>query len=92
MILLSSRTASYSSSSTDWGTASNWGQGTLPTNHNRWLFQMLILQKMELLKFPGYFQYRGKAVVTLYANTTLTINAGRPTVSSNIQSKEISIY
>ena len=78
------------SSSTDWGTTSNWSQGTLPTNHTQ-----VVIPNVNLAEngasgnFPVISSTGAKAgTVTLYANSTLTINADADlTVSSNIQSK-----
>lgn len=72
--------------STDWNTATNWDQGTVPTNHT----QVVIPDVSSASgNDPVISTTSAKAgTVTLYSNTTLTINAGADlTVASNIQSK-----
>ncbi len=72
---------------TDWNTSSNWDQGTVPTNHT----QVVIpdVDNGGSGNDPVISATGAKAgTVTLYSNTTLTINAGADlTVASNIQSK-----
>ncbi len=76
--------------STDWNTASNWSAASVPTNHTQ-----VIIPDVDTEAYgnsgndPVISATGAKAgTVTLYQNTTLTINAGADlTVASNIQSK-----
>ena len=72
--------------STDWNTASNWDQGTVPANHT----QVIIPDVSSASGNDPVISATGAkaGTVTLYLNATLTINAGADlTVASNIQSK-----
>ena len=76
--------------STDWNTATNWDAGTVPTNHTQ-----VVIPDVNTEAYgnsgndPVISSTGAKAgTITLYQNTTLTINAGADlTVASNIQSK-----
>ena len=91
-ITFTGRTANTWTGSTnnDWDTASNWDQGTVPTNHTQIVIPNVNLEANGGSgNFPVISGSGAKAgTVTLYTNSTLTINAGADlTVSSNIQSK-----
>jgi len=74
------------SESTDWNTAANWSENTVPLNHTQ-----VIIPDVDLASGndPIISSTGAKAgMLILYANTSLTINADADlTVASNIQSK-----
>ncbi len=87
-ITFTGRTANSWDGDTDsnWNTATNWSAGTVPTNHT----QVVIPDVTSAGGADPIISSTGAkaGTVTLYSNTTLTINAGADlTVSSNIQSK-----
>tara|TARA_B100001093_G_scaffold70227_1_gene60680 strand:+ start:789 stop:2999 length:2211 start_codon:yes stop_codon:yes gene_type:complete len=87
-ITFTGRTANTWDGDTDsnWNTATNWDQGTVPTNHT----QVVIPDVSSASGNDPVISSTGTkaGTVTLYSNTTLTINAGADlTVASNIQSK-----
>ena len=74
------------STNSDWNTASNWSIGTVPLSHT----QVVIPDVTSAGGVDPIISSTGAkaGTVTLYSNTTLTINAGADlTVASNIQSK-----
>ena len=87
-ITFTGRTANTWDGDTDsnWNTAGNWSSGTVPTNHT----QVVIPDVTSAGGADPIISSTGAkaGTVTLYQNTTLTINAGADlTVASNIQSK-----
>ena len=87
-ITFTGRTANTWDGDTDsnWNTAGNWSSGTVPTNHT----QVVIPDVSSASGNDPVISATGAkaGTVTLYSNTTLTINAGADlTVASNIQSK-----
>ena len=87
-ITFTGRTANTWDGSTDsdWNTASNWSLGTVPLSHT----QVVIPDVSSASGNDPVISTTGAkaGTVTLYSNTTLTINAGADlTVASNIQSK-----
>tara|TARA_A100001011_G_C14315509_1_gene847786 strand:+ start:2290 stop:4497 length:2208 start_codon:yes stop_codon:yes gene_type:complete len=87
-ITFTGRTANTWDGSTDsdWNDASNWSLGTVPLSHT----QVVIPDVSSASGNDPVISSTGAkaGTVTLYSNTTLTINAGADlTVASNIQSK-----
>ena len=87
-ITFTGRTANTWDGSTDsdWNVASNWSLGTVPLSHT----QVVIPDVSSASGNDPVISTTGAkaGTVTLYSNTTLTINAGADlTVASNIQSK-----
>jgi len=87
-ITFTGRTANTWDGSTDsdWNDASNWSLGTVPLSHT----QVVIPDVSSASGNDPVISTTGAkaGTVTLYSNTTLTINAGADlTVASNIQSK-----
>ena len=87
-VTFTGRTANTWDGDTDsnWNTAGNWSVGTVPTNHT----QVVIPDVTSAGGADPIISSTGAkaGTVTLYQNTTLTINAGADlTVASNIQSK-----
>jgi hypothetical protein len=76
--------------STDWNTASNWDRGTVPANHTQVIIPDVDIEANGASGNDPVISSTGAkaGTITLYQNTTLTINAGADlTVASNIQSK-----